>query len=190
MNLGPTEVFMNLTKWLLTAGCAMALGVPHAWPQTPAAPTQPLPDVSKFKVVERGTSKVVANSAPVVPATPAPPAPASRSAADRTKKEVVERPTANVVNNSAPATPVPATPDRRADVSKTLRIEPTVSKLVAATAPGTPVPPAAADPNNPTVEAGKVKWHKSLADARTASEKSGRPVLVFHMMGQLDKQFC
>jgi hypothetical protein len=44
--------------------------------------------------------------------------------------------------------------------------------------------------DNPTVEPGRVTWHPSFADARAASAKSGKPVLVFHMMGQLDKQFC
>ena len=49
---------------------------------------------------------------------------------------------------------------------------------------------ANAAPTNPTVEPGKVKWHPSLVDACAAAKKSGKPVLVFHMMGQLDKQFC
>ena len=49
---------------------------------------------------------------------------------------------------------------------------------------------ANAVPANPTVGAGKVKWHPSLADACAAAKKTGKPVLVFHMMGQLDKQFC
>ena len=75
------------------------------------------------------------------------------------------------------------------DLSKTLRIEPSVSKLVAGTAP-TNTAATATDSNNPTVEPGMVKWHKTLADAQAASEKTGRPVLLFHMMGQLDKQFC
>ena len=43
---------------------------------------------------------------------------------------------------------------------------------------------------NPTVRPGLVKWHLSFADAQTAAQKSGKPVLLFHMMGQLDKQFC
>jgi hypothetical protein len=43
---------------------------------------------------------------------------------------------------------------------------------------------------NPRVQPGLVKWHPTFADARAAAEKSGRPVLVFHMMGQLDRQFC
>jgi hypothetical protein len=43
---------------------------------------------------------------------------------------------------------------------------------------------------NPTVKPGLVNWHPTFADARAAAEKSGKPVLLFHMMGQLDKQFC
>ena len=48
--------------------------------------------------------------------------------------------------------------------------------------------PAAAD--NPTVETGLVKWHKSLDDAQAAAKKSHKPVLLFQMMGYLDKKFC
>jgi len=43
---------------------------------------------------------------------------------------------------------------------------------------------------NPRVLPGLVVWHPSAAGARAAAQKSGRPVLVFHMMGQLDRQFC
>ena len=56
--------------------------------------------------------------------------------------------------------------------------------------PQPPVPAkTAAEKDNPTVEPGKVKWHKSLADAQAAAEKSGKPVLLFQMMGRLDQQF-
>ena len=62
------------------------------------------------------------------------------------------------------------------------------------TASATPVAPAphevAVAEENPNVKPGLVKWHASLIDAKSAAEKSGKPVLVFHMMGQLDKQFC
>jgi hypothetical protein len=59
----------------------------------------------------------------------------------------------------------------------------------------TPAKPVGPSPvprvsTNPTVEPGKVHWHASFADARDAAAKSGKPVLLFHMMGQLDKQFC
>ena len=100
--------------------------------------------------------------------------PATDSRTDVTKKKVVEQRTTQVVAESAPA-------EKPADREKE-RIE-RPSKAVAGTSS-----PAAAE--NPTVEPGKVKWHKTLADAQAAAEKSGRPVLLFHMMGQLDKQFC
>jgi hypothetical protein len=49
---------------------------------------------------------------------------------------------------------------------------------------------AAVAEDNPRAEPGLVKWHASFADAQTAARKSGKPVLLFHMMGQLDRQFC
>jgi hypothetical protein len=125
---------MNCKKLVLTAFCAAAI-TPHGWSQPPVN-RDPRVDVMKKKVIEHGTSQVVAESAP------------AEKPADR-GKEQIERP----------------------------------SKAVAATSS-----PAATD--NPTVEPGKVKWHKTLADAQAAAEKSGKAVLLFHMMGQLDKQFC
>jgi len=53
-----------------------------------------------------------------------------------------------------------------------------------------PEPPARADTDNPTVEPGRVVWHPSFDAALAASKDSGKPVLLFHLMGQLDKQFC
>src|SRR5262245_34644877 len=44
--------------------------------------------------------------------------------------------------------------------------------------------------DNPVVEPGKVRWHASFADAQAAAQRSGKPVLLFHMMGELDRQFC
>lgn len=43
---------------------------------------------------------------------------------------------------------------------------------------------------NPKVEPGKVTWHADFAAARAASAASGKPVLLFQMMGKLDDQFC
>jgi hypothetical protein len=43
---------------------------------------------------------------------------------------------------------------------------------------------------NPKVEPGKVKWHASLEAACAAAKRSGKPVLLFQMMGKLDDQFC
>ena len=43
---------------------------------------------------------------------------------------------------------------------------------------------------NPAVTPGQVKWHGTLDEAKKASKTSGKPVFLFHMMGQLDRQFC
>ena len=67
------------------------------------------------------------------------------------------------------------------------RIEVPTKKLVASSLPG----PAKTLPfSNPTVEPGKVKWHDDYDAACAASRKSGKPVLLFQMMGNLDDRFC
>ena len=40
------------------------------------------------------------------------------------------------------------------------------------------------------VKPGSVKWHDSLKSACAAAHHSGKPVLVFQMMGRLDQEFC
>ena len=49
---------------------------------------------------------------------------------------------------------------------------------------------APAQATNPQVRAGRVHWHADFAAACTASRGSGKPVLLFHMMGRLDQKFC
>ncbi len=46
------------------------------------------------------------------------------------------------------------------------------------------------DASSNKVQPGLVTWHKDFAQAKEASAKSGKPVLMFHMMGQLDDRFC
>jgi hypothetical protein len=111
--------------------------------------------------------------------------PAGKAKSDRTKEEVVESTTNKIVRDSAGvATNRPGFPD-----GGKMRIE-TPTKKALATASANAATPAAGSEANPTVRAGDVHWHKSFADACTAAKKSGKPVLLFHMMGQLDKQFC
>jgi hypothetical protein len=43
---------------------------------------------------------------------------------------------------------------------------------------------------NPRVKPGKVRWHRDFAAACAAAKKSGKPVLLFQMMGKLDEQLC
>ncbi len=80
------------------------------------------------------------------------------------------------VNPTAPRAADPPPPTKRL-------MEAPTKGLVATAAP-------AASPSNPAVAPGLVKWHPTVEDACAAARKSGKPVLVFHMMGQLDRQFC
>ncbi len=76
-------------------------------------------------------------------------------------------------------------------VGSVVGVEPEPKRLIErpvkdAVAKSAPTPLA----ENPTVDAGKVKWHKTLDDAQAAAKKSNKPVLLFQMMGYLDKKFC
>jgi hypothetical protein len=53
-----------------------------------------------------------------------------------------------------------------------------------------PTPAGKSDFVNPKVEPGKVNWHADFDTACKAAAKSGKPVLLFQMMGKLDDQFC
>ncbi len=68
-------------------------------------------------------------------------------------------------------------------------IEDGPTQVLAATTPA-PAAPAKEEFVNPKVEPGKVKWHADFDTACKAAAKSGKPVLLFQMMGKLDDQFC
>lgn len=93
-------------------------------------------------------------------------------------KKVVETPTKNVVANTAPTQVFPPIPRSKNEV------EAPAKDAVSRSTPATPTA------DNPTVETGLVKWHKSLEEAQAAAAKSNKPVLLFQMMGYLDKKFC
>jgi hypothetical protein len=82
----------------------------------------------------------------------------------------------------------PPIPLNMVDLSKTGIESPTKRLLAGQTTPGSTSP--ASEFVNPKVEPGKVHWHKTFADACTAAKKSGKPVLLFQMMGKLDQRFC
>lgn len=65
---------------------------------------------------------------------------------------------------------------------------PTEKMLAERTVPSTSSP--SLEFSNPKVQPGKVRWHKTLADACAAAKKSDKPVLLFQMMGNLDERFC
>lgn len=48
----------------------------------------------------------------------------------------------------------------------------------------------AVDPARDPVEPGLVPWHASYAAACAAAAESGKPVLLFQLLGRLDDAFC
>ena len=84
---------------------------------------------------------------------------------------------------------IPVDPAKKLDIGKGWIERPTEAVLAKARADASRAD-AGKDFVNPKVLPGKVTWHKDLAAACTASAKSGKPVLLFHMMGKLDDQFC
>jgi hypothetical protein len=88
----------------------------------------------------------------------------------------------------APVAPVNAKPVKPADFTKSVIELPATRILAAQTTPAAPAP--AADIVNPKVQPGKVHWHADREAACRAARKSGKPVLLFQMMGKLDDRFC
>jgi hypothetical protein len=83
--------------------------------------------------------------------------------------------------------PNPQPPARAADLTKRA-VEAPSERLVAA---ATAAPAAAGDAFvNPRVPPGKVRWHPDFDTACRAAAHSGKPVLLFQMMGRLDQKFC
>ena len=45
-------------------------------------------------------------------------------------------------------------------------------------------------PGSRTVAPGLVRWHADFDAARAAASISGKPVLLFQLLGRLDEEFC
>lgn len=73
-------------------------------------------------------------------------------------------------------------------------IEAPVKRLISSDTESLITPPRPAaksgDFRNPKVRPGLVNWHADFATACEQSKQSGKPVLLFHMMGNLDDGFC
>ncbi len=100
---------------------------------------------------------------------------------DLTKSTVIEKPAEKLLAGNTAGVAA-------ADITKTLRIEKPASAILAHNTAG--VTATGKEFINPKVQPGGVRWHLSLADACAAAKKSGKPVLLFQMMGNLDEQFC
>ena len=46
-----------------------------------------------------------------------------------------------------------------------------------------------AQPENPACQPGLVNWHASPESAQASSRQSGKPVMLFQLLGQLDQRF-
>jgi hypothetical protein len=60
--------------------------------------------------------------------------------------------------------------------------------------PAGPVKPKVAElrfvgPPRPAPDSPQVNWHASFAAARKAAQETGKPVLLFHLVGRLDEEF-
>lgn len=136
-------------------------------------PGSPPPDMRK-SVIESPTKSIL--KGPDFSIFPA----ISRSnalPADMSKYRI-EKPTKSLISQ-------PQAYDARADMRKG-DIESPV-KINISAGPG----PAARNSRKANkVEPGLVSWHESFASAMKVAQSSGKPVLLFQMMGYLDDRFC
>ena len=106
-------------------------------------------------------------------------------------KMVIESATKSIVKSSAPALKKsktsPATPDGAVDRPKRA-VEAPTKRVVRAAGPGS-AKPQAAKSGNPRVSPGKVRWAGNYTKALAAAKKSGKPVLLFQLLGELDRRF-
>ena len=125
-------------------------------------PQQPAADLAKTAVIELPAKLLVAESSAVRP----------------------EQGPVDPARDGNPAVAEPALADeRKAD------IELPAKEVLAGTRRIPPTPPVG-PPANPKVAPGKVAWHPDFASACAASRKSGKPVLHFQLLGNLDDRFC
>ncbi|MGI9516501.1 MAG: hypothetical protein ACR2NP_05630 [Pirellulaceae bacterium] len=67
-------------------------------------------------------------------------------------------------------------------------IESSLEELVDQARSPAPVDSLVTD-DNPSCEPGLIEWHESFAEACAASRESGKPVLLFQLLGRLDERF-
>jgi len=127
------------------------------------------------------------------PAPNAPPRVAPAPLRDLTKRKI-ERPVERLVEADAPlakGAPAKDAPAKDAEPARSKTNEARDNRndaLGSAQLEEKVVTTPDAD-DNPHVEPGKVHWHDDFAAACTAAKKSGKPVMLFHLMGQLDQKF-
>jgi hypothetical protein len=126
--------------------------------------------------------------------------PQQQPAADLEKTAVIEPPAKFLVAESSAVRPAQGPVDAATDGDPVVAeavpvdrgktdIELPGKVVLAGTRRITPTRPAGPTAN-PKVVPGKVAWHPDFASACAASRKSGKPVLHFQLLGNLDDRFC
>jgi hypothetical protein len=177
--------------------------------EKPASQLSPMPRVEESRpaieldyrkmVIQGPVKRAIAGAAPaaggVQPAQEALPV----RVLDRRKGDI-ETPVKQAIAAAAPAdraaaaeaAPAPALVERKSD------IQGPVKKAIARTTGDTAAQQAEAQveeevvstkDDNPKVAPGIVRWHDDFAAACKAAATSGKPVLLFQMLGQLDQRF-
>lgn len=138
-------------------------------------------DRTKKRLVEKPTRDLVQTTSEVKVKKP--------KKTDLTKSFVIEAPTRILANYRRLALPAPTLPvPPKVDQTKRDTIELTTHQVVNSSAEKPS--DKAKKFKNPKVAPGAVRWHANFEAACAASRKSGKPVLLFQMMGNLDDQFC
>lgn len=143
-------------------------------------------DVRKTAFIEAPTKELVKNTADLDQALKA-------LELDFTKGKRIEAPTKRLVNGSNPVAQPITLEVRKLNKAKLDRTKVDVVELPTKNlVRKTEQPPivSASRERNPKVAPGTVRWHATFEKARAASRESGKPVMLFQMMGNLDDQFC
>ena len=112
---------------------------------------------------------------------------ATTLAQDRTfvSKRAVELPIERALDVATPVYPV-YTAYSKGLVELPIERVLDLSTLISIAPEGPIAPPRAKGPVAP----GLVRWHADFASACAAAQRSGKPVLLFQLLGQLDQEFC
>lgn len=109
-------------------------------------------------------------------------------------KSLIEAPAKAIVKSSARASVLEKSDkaSKRAGVAavdQPKRVVELPTKRIVQVASPASAKPQAVESDNPRVSPGKVRWAGDYAEALAASKKSGKPVLLFQLLGQLDHKF-
>lgn len=190
------EHTMDRTTWTLVAAAALAAGPAPALPQDASS----TPDLSK-RLVERPLKEALKETLERSAGSVPDPAPTPELVLLRgvdlqpdVSKFGVERPLKQALRD-AQGSPLVERPGPL-PFADAARLQDRLSKdvielpLKVALRRSTGAGPVDLPPLENGVEPGKVAWHGSFEEALGAAAQSGKPVLLFQLLGRLDDEFC